>query len=343
MLNFFHTMFDFCLELSPWLLGGFLIAGVITVLLPNNFLQKHIGNNSFSSAIKATLIGIPLPICSCGIIPIIIGLREKGAGKPAITALLLSTPQTSIDSLMISWALLGPAITISVLISVITGGLLSSFLVAKFDNNDKDKTQKIKNNSNCCSTHKHAPKKKSKKITAILKAGLWDLPGKISIELILGIILATLVTILLPKDLFTNTITNPYLQIFALLLCALPIYFCTTASVPIAATFLQQGVSPGAVLVFLLAGPVTNAASISATIKIIGKKSTAIYLTVILICAIIAGITINLLFPKKSVLAEIEHHHHDHKLFATICVIIIFSILITQATKKIFSKKYKCS
>jgi uncharacterized protein len=289
-----HIIYEFWIvlcEMSPYLLLGFFIAGLLSVMISPKKVQRHLGGEGFWPVIKATLFGVPLPLCSCGVIPVSASLRRQGAGKGATMAFLLSTPQTGADSIAVTYSLLGPVFALfrplAAFFTGIVGGMLTKLLTknghredpVESDNGQMDEDFSFRGI-----------------VTRVYRYSFITLPKDISKTLLTGLLLAGLISALVPEDFFAEFFTGGFTAMLAMMALGIPIYVCATASVPIAAVLIMKGVSPGAALVFLLTGPATNAATISTIWKILGKSSTVIYLAVVSVSALGSGLLIDYLY-----------------------------------------------
>lgn len=299
-------------EMSPYLLLGFFIAGILHVVVPPNFVSRFLGKKNFTSVVNASLLGVPLPLCSCGVIPAGISLHKEGASKGSATSFLISTPQTGVDSLLVTYSIMGlPFALIRPIVALFTG-ILGGWLVDRFEQDD-EKNQISMDNSNIENT------KEKKSLWQVLKEmfhyAFVELPADISKWLLVGVLLAALITVFVPENFFTSYLDNPLLSMFLILLVSVPLYVCSTGSVPIAAVLLLKGISPGAAFVFLMAGPATNAATITVLQRSLGKKILFIYLSVIIVASILSGFVIDLFLPIHwFALADTSHLGHSHSL-----------------------------
>ncbi len=331
------------LEMSPYLLLGFAFAGILHVLIPKSVVIKQIGKKGILSVIKATLLGVPLPLCSCGVIPTGVSFYHNGASKGATNAFLISTPQTGIDSILVtsslmnwSWAIARPIIA---LITGVFGGLLTD----KMD--DGAVVEKVEECLDCGGDDCVVPQKKHWLID-IFNYAFIEFLGDISRQLVVGILIAVAITMLVPPTVFSDYLTHPVLNMLLILVASIPLYVCATGSVPIGASLLALGVSPGAVLVFLMAGPATNAATITVLWKSIGKKATFAYLISIIIGAMFFGILIDYILPTEWFIISKkqmqEHlHHSSGSWVAIISAIVLISLILYVEIKKIIPKKIK--
>ena len=318
-------------EMSVYLLFGFFVAGLLHVLIPQSFIKKHLAGKGISKIVKAALIGVPMPLCSCGVIPVTASLKKHGAGKGATISFLTSTPQTGVDSILITYGLLGWLFAVTRVITAFISGIVCGVLTEFFDKEEKVVPELIANDNKNTSNNK---------ILEVFRYGFLNLPQDIGKSLIIGLIIAGLITTLIPKDFFTAYLNNTFLSMMVMLLVGLPLYVCSTASVPVAAAFLQMGINPGAVLVFLITGPATNAATITIISKILNKKTAVIYLFTIAACALLSGAILNILMPNNTLLTT----HMYHRMFPmwikhTGAVVLLAVLAYSYINKKIKNKK----
>ncbi len=337
------AIWDMFLEMSPYLLLGFAFAGILHVLIPKSVVTKQIGKKGFLSVIKATLLGVPLPLCSCGVIPTGVSFYHNGASKGATNAFLISTPQTGVDSILVTsslmnwpWAIARPIIA---LITGVFGGLLTD----KMDDGTEFKA--VEECSDCGGDDCSVPQKKHW-LVEIFNYAFIEFLGDISRQLVVGILIAVAITLLVPPTVFSEYLTNPFVNMLLILVASIPLYVCATGSVPIGASLLALGVSPGAVLVFLMAGPATNAATITVLWKSLGKKATLAYLISIIAGALLFGIIIDYALPTEwFTISADEVNQHIHKAsdswIAISSAIVLISLILYVEIKKIIPKKVK--
>ena len=327
-------MWRLCAEMAPYLLFGMLVSGLITVFIDSQFIYKHIGSKDFKSIFKSTIFGVPLPLCSCGVIPVAATLRDSGASKGSTVSFLVSTPQTGIDSIFLTYGLLGPVIAVFRPLAAIFSGFLSGIIINRFDNDIHHQT-------------KSAPTPSKKQTTLIQKInkgivyGFKTLPSDIATPLFQGLVIAALISLLIPPELITDYFsTNTFIQFLFILGISIPFYVCATASIPIAVALMAKGISPGAAFVFLMAGPATNASSIAIIKKILGKKTLYYYIALISITAIFFGIVLDLFFLINNP-PNILHHHHSMDLLTTITTSIFILIFVNVYLSKFLKKDTK--
>ncbi len=336
------------LEASPYLLIGFVFAGVIKAFLKDEFIQKFIGKKSTKSVFFASLIGIPLPICSCGVVPVATSLKKQGASSGASMSFLVSTPETGIDSIAITYGMLGGFMTlvrpIAAFFTAIAVGITENIF------GEEIKVEEVKS---CCASSSCGSKKVvvEKPITEKLKEGFvysfTDLFADISKYLAIGLVIGGMISYLIPTDVI-QTFDGNVLGMLGMLFLGIPLYICATSSTPIAAALLLKGMSPGTALVFLLVGPATNIASLVIIQKVFGKKSTALYLVVIAICSIIFGLLTDYFFqllgvnPIASIQETNEMIPHWFAISSSIVVVgLIFYFEVFKKLKGKFGQKEK--
>ncbi len=291
----------FC-RMAPYLLVGFLVAGLLKAFISTESIQSHLSGRGFLPIVKASLFGIPLPICSCGVIPVCASLRKRGASKGAATAFIISTPQTGVDSIFVTYSLLGGIFAILRPLSAFLSGLVGGILVDIAS--EKDDAAHPQEAGQCmkCGCKKGVPlplpAEMDSRWMKLFRHSFVELPRDMAMPLITGTIVAGLISALLPDDIFARFLGTGISSLFLMGLMGIPVYVCATASVPVAAALMAKGVSPGAALVFLMTGPATNAAAIVALNKMIGAKATAIYMATVGVTAIIAGLAVDALLRE---------------------------------------------
>lgn len=337
--NYVKEIWSLMLDMSFWLLLGFFIAGMIYIYINEKFVTRFLKQNNISSVFNASLLGVPLPLCSCGVIPVGVSLYKNGVSKASTISFLISTPQTGVDSILVTYSLLGlPFAILRPLIAFFTGimgGLISVFVNKKSTGNTDDfiKLKEVESGTN------------KKNFIYGIKYGFGVLLSDISKYLIIGILIAGAIGILVPDDFFSSYIKNETLEMIIILIASVPIYVCATSSVPIAAMLLMKGLSPGAVLVFLMAGPATNAATINVISRVMGRKSLYVYLGTIIFFALFFGYLLNVIIPKEWFYKSITHIHSIHEnhilplWLRTISAIVLSGLLLKDLIKKFLSKK----
>jgi uncharacterized protein len=322
LLNISNTIWTVAAQMSPYLLFGFLVAGLLSAFISPQTVERHLSGTPWKSSIKAALFGVPMPICSCGVIPLAATLRKHGASRGATAAFLASTPQTGVDSLMITYALLGWIFALfRAVVAFLSGifcGLAVEAVSPKTDNHTPENSPA-------------APKQVHKSFSAILRYGFITLPRDISKSILIGIALSGLISALVPDNYFADNIGHSPIAMLIMLLIGIPLYVCSAGSVPIALAFIKAGISPGAALVFLITGPATNAATLTTLWAIIGKKQLVLFLITLSLTALGAGFIMNLIAPSIG-FAETSCTDHEsltlfHHLSAGILLLILLYAL----------------
>ncbi len=293
-------------EMAPYLLLGFFFAGLLHAFIPQQKIEKYFNGGSLRSSFLASLFGIPLPLCSCGVIPTGTAFYKNGASKGGTVSFLISTPQTGVDSILATFSLMGLPFAIvrplAALVTGISGGLITS----KITKNEP--IEKVH--------HQDKPEKKNlkQKVVDVFNYGFVVFIQDISKWLVIGLVLAAIISALIPNDFFELLNLPPILQMLLILVVSIPLYICATGSIPLAAILILKGISPGAAFVLLMAGPATNAATITMIGKVLGKKSLMAYLGTIIAGALITGVLIDYVLPiewfTQTITQHISHQHH---------------------------------
>lgn len=267
-------------EMAPYLLLGFAVAVLLRRFVKQSWIEAILGKRNFRSVVYASFVGVPLPLCSCGVIPVTASIRNHGASKGAAASFLASTPQTGIDSILATYGMLGPVMaTYRVLVAFVTG-ILAGSIVEMFAGKSatgEEKSQETKT-------------PKGHDWNESLRYGFLNLPADIANALMLGFLIAGLISALAPEDLLSQLPGGVWSSILLTTLVATPFYICSTGSIPLALALIQSGLPPSAALVLLIAGPATNIATIVSMRVVLGGKSTALYLASVIGSAWLAAI-----------------------------------------------------
>lgn len=317
---FIDALFDLSNAMAPYILFGLIFAGILHELVPESLVTKHLGKENISSVIKATIFGIPLPVCSCGVIPLATSIKKSGASKGATLSFLISTPITGVDSILATYGMFGWAFTFyrvftSMLIAM-AAGILTNFFdqtAPKSAAAPSFSVQPIANES-CSSSASCCESTPSEKFSIIkaLRYAFVTLLGDIAKPLFWGLLIGALITVAIPQDLSDILVEYAWLSYVIALLIAVPMYVCATASLPIAAALMLSGVSAGAAFVFLSAGPATNTVTIGVVKKMLGTRSLYLYLSSIVIGSLLFGFGLDYIFaiaaldPRSLVTMEEE-------------------------------------
>jgi len=309
-------------DMAPYLLFGFFVAGLLSIALSPEFVERHLGGSGPGSILKAALLGIPLPLCSCGVIPVAAGLRSHGASRAATTAFLISTPQTGVDSLLVTYSLLGPVVAIVRPIAALLSGFLGGVLVMLAAPFEPTTSLEVPQPSSCSD---HSPA--ASPLRRALRHGFVTLPRDIGGSLVVGLVIAGLIAAVLPADFFARFVGNRALSMVAMLLCGIPLYVCATASVPIAAALVAKGVSPGAALVFLMTGPATNAAALATIDKILGRRTAVLFLVAVAVSAVASGLVLDMLISTLGTDAGLPTLHVMPTWLGPLSALVLFGML----------------
>ena len=330
--SFFTSLLNVVCEMAPYLLLGFLIAGVLHVFVPQKFYANYLSRNNKLSVLWAALLGVPLPLCSCGVIPTAIGLKNEKASKGAIASFLIATPQTGIDSILATFSLMGLGFAIirpvAALITGVCGGLLVNRLVRDDEFcsvDEKSQTSNLKSQT---------------KLWRVLKYAYYDMIRDIGLRLLIGLVVAALIQVAVPDEFFLSFGSQPLVQMLVILAIAVPMYICSTGSIPVAAALMMKGLSPGAALVMLMAGPAVNLASILVVHKALGRRFTWIYLMTIVVFAVLFGLLLNATGLDFSVASQNACCMTSAlpSPFKLTCATILTLLIIFALMMKLFSK-----
>jgi len=305
LFPFLKAMWELTAQMAPYLILGFAIGGILHALVPTRIISRFMGGENLSCVTKATLIGIPLPLCSCGVLPVAASARQSGAARAPSLSFLITTPVTGVDSILATLALLGPIFTgFRIAASFVLGMAAGILSIVIPGDHQKPETEYCES----CEKNKEAATLLGKAKDAFLY-GLVELPRSLAGSVLLGIAIGGLITAAMPAEFISQYIGAGIIGILAAVAIGIPLYVCATGSIPIAAAMVMKGFSPGAALAFLIAGPATNAVAFTTVKKILGTRSLVIYLFTVFAGAIAAGLTLNWLWPASFNMAAAMHAH----------------------------------
>jgi uncharacterized protein len=296
--EFMNSLWSTVTALAPSLMLGLLLAGLLHVFVKKNKILSHLGKPGFKSSAKAALVGVPLPLCSCGVLPAALGLRRDGASKGAVTSFLISTPQTGVDSIAVTWAILGWPVAAAKVIAAFFAGILGGTIADRIGNGDDEKDA-----SPSCTTTE----------SGSIFGRIWnysfnslfrDIYGWLAMGIIIS---AVITTVLEPGQLSQYEILDGPLGLLAALAVGIPLYVCSVSSVPIAAGLIYAGFPVGSALVFLMAGPATNAATMGAVRKTLGTRVFLVYILTVIFVSLAAGGLLNSLSVSVSAAPHSGH------------------------------------
>ena len=379
---YMEQIFHIITEMAPYLLLGFFFAGLMHVFVPARFYTNYLADNSLRSVLYATLLGIPLPLCSCGVLPTALSLHKEGGSKGATTAFLIATPQTGVDSILATYSLMGLPMAIirpiAALITALGGGTMANVLTAsaypqregKAETHDAEATEhaccgheekekeesccccgneeKEKEESCCCCCHEEKEEANASfggKLISALRYAFIDMLDDIGHWLVLGLVVAALITVFVPNDFFAIFASNTWLSMLLVLLISVPMYICATGSIPIAVALMLKGLSPGTAFVMLMAGPACNIASILLIRRRLGTRTLMAYLGSIIVGALLTGVVIDQLLPREwfAVANNVACCHEGSASWLEVaCAVVLIVLLIVSYMRRLAGKKKKC-
>ncbi len=364
-VTFGSALVDLSNEMAIYILIGLFFAGLLHELVPASLIQRHLGRDNVASVIKATLFGIPLPVCSCGVIPLATAIKKSGASNGATLSFLISTPITGVDSILATFGMFGWVFTlyrvITSMIIAIVAGIANNYLCSApaeapkaafsaaataaavrpvaFGTAPFHTAQTVKS---CCSTPPKPETQDAKRFSfaAAMRYGFGTLFGDIAKPLFWGLMAGAAITALVPEDLSTLLSQYPWLSYLIVVAIAVPMYVCATASLPIAASLILAGVAPGAAFVFLSAGPATNTVTIGVVKKMLGTRSLIVYLGTIIAGSILFGVTMDLIFDAAHIdIKALLHDHEEAGIAAVASSVAMWLLLLYYLFKGYWSKK----
>lgn len=347
METLWSAFWELNVDMGVYILFGLLAAGVLHQLVPEAWIQKHLGSAKSSSVYKAALYGTPLPLCSCSVIPFAASLRRNGASKGSTLSFLISTPITGVDSILATFGMFGWAFTLYRVVSSVILAIVAGVLMNLFEPKEEAKKTPFAFSAASSSAIKptvqpaQAVEKKPFSLKEVFRYGFITLLKSFSKPLFWGLVIGAFITALIPSNLDTLFGENRVLGYLIAVAIAAPMYVCATASLPIAASLLIAGVSPGAAFIFLSAGPATNTVTMGVVKSMLGMRALIIYLSVIVIGSIIFGALIDAGFDSLNVVLEIDRHEH-HGIVEQASAIVLLGLIGWHLISGRFTKKDPC-
>merc|ERR1711916_101914 len=296
IIDFLQNFWELSIMIGLYVLIGLIFVGVIHLYISEDWIKKHLGEDNKYSALKGALYGIPLPLCSCGVIPLATSLRQKGASRKAVTSFFITTPMTGVDSIIATYGVFGlPMAIIRVVSSFISGVIAGSFVKESFDDIVKEE-QKSCCSSSCCSSAKPQKENKFKKA---YDYAMFEVFSDLAKPMFYGLILATLFMMLIPNNGVEFLNENLFITYILVFLVALPLYVCSISAIPIALSMLAIGISPGVAFIFLAAAPATNIITAGIIKKILGNDVLIVYLISIISVTVSFALMIDFVFPME--------------------------------------------
>ncbi len=310
-------------EMAPYLLFGFAVAGLLSVVLPPETVERHLGGRGAGPVLKAALLGVPLPLCSCGVIPVAMSLRRHGATRGATTSFLLSTPQTGVDSIMVTFSLLGWVFAVfRPLVALVTGLAGGTAVTLLESNGSGTQHEETACHEECCT----GDTGRSMFSRAVHYAFV-TLPQDVAKPLLIGLAAVGVIATFVPEDFFADALGTGIVGICVMMLLGIPLYVCATASVPIAAALIAKGVSPGAALAFLMTGPATNAATIAVIWRIMGRRTVTVYLATVIVGALTFGLLLDYIFEASGASVAVGMPRMLPETLKSVAAVILLVVL----------------
>ncbi len=357
VITFLINTLDLALAAAPWLLLGLVTAGLVKAWLPTASLARRLGSADASAVATAALVGAPLPLCSCGVLPAAFALRRAGASKPATVSFLIATPETGIDSIAVSYVLLGPVFAVVRPIAAVLSALATGFAVSRLSPGDGTASKAIEpldlyaqeddGCGACCDADSQDPAVGAatgigRRTFAGLRYAFFDLMDDIAVWLAVGIVVAGLIMTAVPPDLLAAWAQGP-LAMLLVLGVSVPMYVCATASTPIALALIYAGVSPGTALVFLLAGPASNFAGLALVGRELGWRTMAIYIGGISLSALAAGLVLDAIWPVigggQTVPAAVGEMNDATPLWLAVPSLLVLGIVSLKPLRRALSRR----
>lgn len=331
--------FTLLAKMGPYLLLGFLVAGAMHVLMPVGMVARHLGGHGVGSVFRASALGVPLPLCSCGVVPVAAQLKNSGASNGAVVGFLVTTPTSGVDSILATYSLLGGAfMIIRVAASFLIGlgaGIATSLGIRKKESAEQPPAQ----------MSVEAPAR-GNRVARGIAYGFGELLGGIARPLFIGTLLGGIIAYVLPPGVLEQYVGRGFLSYLVMLAVGIPLYVCASGSIPLAAALMAKGISPGAALVFLVSGPATNAATITVVSNLLGRRALFIYLAFLIVGSFLAGMATDALFawfPGWLPDFSMGGHHHVEglSLFEIISGASLGTLTLFHVGKQLYGKLAK--
>lgn len=319
--NYWDALLMMTAEMAPYLLLGFFFAGMLRAFVPKNIYKKHLAPRTMKSVVKAAVLGIPLPLCSCGVIPTSVGLRREGASHGACTSFLIATPQTGVDSIAATYSLMGLPFAIIRPVAALFTALFGGWLVNRYARDDEAtsaRNAQMRSADECSCGHEHNHGDHCdhdgdscchheeidestlwSKFAGSMRYAFVEMLQDVGKWLVVGLLIAALITVAVPNEWLAALHEYKLLNMLIVLAVAIPMYVCATGSIPIAVSLMAKGLTPGAALVLLMAGPAVNSASMLVIGKVFGRRTLSLYVISIVIGAMTFGLCIDYFLPQE--------------------------------------------
>lgn len=337
---FFETFWHLSLSIGLYVLLGLVFVGLVHLYVSEEWIKKHIGKGGKNDAFKGALLGIPLPLCSCGVIPLATSLRKKGASIKAVTSFFITTPMTGIDSIIATYGVFGLPMALLRVLSSLISGVLAGLLVKEESTIKAEDEPKLCCSSSCCAG---TPSDISQ--SALKKAyhyAVFEVLADIAKPMLYGLVLASLFVTLIPQEIIYNFEANRLLAYAVILVLSLPVYVCSVSAIPIALSFLTYGLSPGAAFIFLAAAPATNLITAGIIKKILGTKALAVYLFSIISVTLLFALLIDFTMPTHWFISSGSLQHEGPSLLDVLAASVFIALILFFTLRSMY-KQFKAS
>lgn len=350
---FWSALIDLSNDMAIYILFGLIFAGVMHEIVPETLVTKHLGKENIWSVIKSTIFGIPLPVCSCGVIPLATSIKKSGASKGATLSFLISTPITGVDSIMATYGIFGWVFTLYRAITSMIIAMVAGILTNIFDKDEVGASRKFSTTfsatpskeepSTCCASETSccgsSSTDKEPFFIRVFNYAFGTLLADIAKPLFWGLIIGALITVAIPSNLSEILVNYAWLSYVIAIIIAVPMYVCATASLPIAAGLMLGGVSAGAAFVFLSAGPATNTVTIGVVKKMLGTRSLYIYLGSIIMGSILFGLGLDYIFTATNIDPKsLVQMGEEAGVFAMVASLVLWGFVLWYLVKPYFRK-----
>ena len=330
VIPFIMAFWKICLLSGPYLLLGLILSGFIKLLIPVSKIKKWLGKSNFASVVRASLVGVPLPLCSCSVIPTAVTLRKSGASKASTSSFLISTPESGIDSMAVTYSLMDLPMTVLRPLAAFSSALLAGTLQLLFNKEDTQVSTLEDDVKSCCSQSTETEKSSTlEKFKTALKFAFGDLINDIALWLLMGLVLSALIDILVPASFFSDL--SHFQSQLLILVVALPMYICASATTPIAATLVLKGASPGSALLLLLVGPATNISNLLVLRKHLGGKGLFLNIIAVVIMALTFASLTDYLYSNFLSLnwnISVAHNHEHFSIMEKVSAVLLIILIV---------------
>lgn len=349
-LELLLAAWDTYVSMAPYLLFGFVIAGILSQWLDADRLSRWIAKDDLKSVGVASVLGAPLPLCSCSVVPVAASLRKAGAGKGATSAFLVATPETGVDSISVTYGLLDPLMAVLRPVASVLSAILTGLGVNLFVRSGKDDEPRAGLDAevpkDCCDDSQQpevegqGPAQESGSfLRRAMRYAFVDMMDDLGGALLIGVLLSGIITVVIPDAVFDGSMMGGSGEIFLMLLIGIPVYVCAASSTPIAASLILKGMSPGAALVFLLAGPATNLATLAVMTRYLGRRTVILHVAVLAVVTLAMGFAVNGIYSAlgKTATARVASEHHGASEWFMLAVAVVFGVLLLRSLWSNFS------